>query len=148
MIEIDADRDIDAPVEDVFARLLDLPSYARWLPDESESVDWELTSGGPITVGTTYVERTKHGPETGEVVELERPTRLVMRNRFSKLRIPLEEKVHSYELVRRGGGTSLRYHLQWKLHGPLRILERFGTRVATRDRNLVLDALTASFERD
>lgn len=145
MIEIDLDRQIDAPVEDVFARLLDLPGYARWLPDESESVGWALTSDGPIAVGMTYIESTKHGPETGEVVELEPPTRLVMRNRFSKLRIPLEEKLHSYELLPHGAGTSLHYHFEWKLRGPLRILERFGTRVATRDRNLVLDALKASF---
>lgn len=148
MIEIDVDRDIDAPVEDVFARLVDLKGYASWLPEESESLEYALTSDGPITVGSTYVEKTKHGPESGQVVELDEPTRLVFRNRFSKLRIPLEEKIHTYELRPAGNGTNMYYHFEWKLFGPLRLMERLGARVATKDRNLVFDALKASFEQE
>lgn len=76
------------------------------------------------------------------------PTRMVLRNRFSKFRIPLEENVHTYELRPASSGTHMHYHFEWKLFGPLRLLGWLGRRVATKDRNLVFDALKASFEQD
>jgi len=37
MAEINLERDIEAPLADVFARLIDIPGYASWLSDESVS---------------------------------------------------------------------------------------------------------------
>lgn len=147
MIEIDIKRDIDAPLADVFARLIDIPGYASWLPEKSESRGGKLTSSGPVRVGTTYIDDTKHGPETGEVVELEEPTRVVFRQRFSKLGLTIEEKLHTYVLEATNGGTSVHYRFNWKMRGPLRLLEKFGARLATKERNIVFDALKASFEQ-
>ncbi len=146
MIQIDVERDIPAPLPEVFARVIDIPGYASWLPEESESRGGKLTSSGPVTVGTTYIEDTKHGPEAAEVVELEEPTRVVFRHQFSKLGLTIEEKLHTYRLEATDGGTRVNYTFNWKLRGPLRLLERFGARLATKERNLVLDALQASFE--
>ena len=147
MIQIDVERDIDAPRADVFARVIDIPGYASWLPEESESRGGTLTSSGPVKVGTTYIDDTKHGPEAGEVVELEEPTRVVFRQRFSKLGLTIEEKLHTYVLEATNGGTRVHYRFNWKMRGPLRLLERFGARVATKERNIVMDALKASFEQ-
>ncbi len=147
IIQIDVERDIDAPLADVFARVIDIPGYSSWLPEESESRGGKLTSSGPVGVGTTYIDDTKHGPEPGEVVELEEPTRVVFRQRFSKLGLTLEEKLHTYVLEATNGGTRVRYSFNWKMRGPLRLLERFGARVATKERNIVFDALKASFEQ-
>lgn len=146
MIVIDVERDIDAPPAEVFARLTDIPGYSAWLPDESESRGGVLTSEQPVGVGTTYVDNTKHGPEDGEVVEMVEPRRVVFRQRFSKLGLTVEEKLHTYELEPQGDATRVHHRYDWKMRGPLRILEGFGRRVATRDRNVVLDALKASFE--
>ncbi len=147
MIQIDVERNIAAPLPDVFARVIDIPGYASWLPEGSESRGGKLTSSGPLTVGTTYIDDTKHGPEAGEVVELEEPTRVVFRQQFFRLGLTIEEKLHTYRLKATNGGTRVHYTLNWKLRGPLRLLDRFGARLATKERNLVLDALKASFEQ-
>ncbi len=145
MIQIDFERDIAAPLPGVFARVIDIPGYASWLPEEGESRGGKLTSSGPLTVGTTYIDDTKHGPEAGEVVELEEPTRVMFRQQFSKLGLTIEEKLHTYRLEATNGGTRVHYTFNWKLRGPLRFLDSFGARLATKERNVVLDALKASF---
>ena len=148
MAEINLERDVNAPLADVFARLIDIPGYSNWLPEESASRSCTLTSTGPITVGTTYVDEVaKEGTYVGEVVELEEPTRVVFRQRLSKLGLPVFEVLQTNTLESIDGGTRVHHRFDWKWLGPLRLFEKMGTRGAIKERNIVFDALKASFER-
>ena len=147
MIEINVERDINAPLGDVFARLIDITGYSNWLPDKSASRSCTLTSPGPVRVGTTYVDQTNAGPMVGEVVELEEPTRVVFRQRLSKLGLPIEEALQTNVLKPIDGGTRVHHRFDWKLFGPLRLFEKMGgARSAAKERNIVFDALKSSVE--
>jgi carbon monoxide dehydrogenase subunit G len=51
-------REVAAPADDVWRRLVDWPAHGRWVPLTSVRV----TSSGPPGVGTTFVGRTGLGP--------------------------------------------------------------------------------------
>ena len=146
MIHIEVERDIAAPIADVFARLIDIPGYASWLSHESASRSCTLTSTGPISVGTTYVDQTKDGPMFGEVVELEEPTRVVFRQRLRKLGLSVDVALQTNVLEAIDGGTRVRHRFDYTLSGPLRLFERFAVPPSERERNLVFDSLKASFK--
>lgn len=143
MYRVELQRDIDAPIEDVFARLIDVTSYSSWLPEESTSRSCELTSDGPVDVGTTYVDHTGIGPMVGEVLELQRPTRVVFRQR----RRGVLEALQTNVLEPIDGGTRVHHRFDGTLFGPLRLLNPLGPRVSGKERRIVLDALKASFEK-
>ncbi|HEX6360800.1 SRPBCC domain-containing protein [Actinophytocola sp.] len=68
--------EIDAPAERVFEALVDLPGYGRWLSDSTDYAGTTKISTDPVTVGTTYVERSRTGVRRGTVTELAAPTRV------------------------------------------------------------------------
>ena len=76
MIELRFERRIRADAERVFALLADLRGYDRWLPPSAAFHGTTRISGGPIGVGTTYVEQSPAGVRHGRVTALVRPTRL------------------------------------------------------------------------
>ena len=78
VVEFEVVRTINAPIEQVFARLLDFERYDDWMPKKgSIRKSSEQTSPGEPAVGTTYVDDTTFGRTPGEIAELEAPTRLV-----------------------------------------------------------------------
>ncbi len=147
MYRVELQRDIDAPVEDVFARLIDVPGYSSWLPKKSASRSCGLTSDGPVDVGTTYVDHTVLGPMVGEVLELQRPTRVVFRQRLSRLGRVVFEALQTNMLEAIEGGTRVHHRFDGKLFGPARLLRPFGPRMSGKERRIVLDALKASVEK-
>jgi len=76
MIELRFERRIRADAERVFGLLADLRDYDRWLPPSAAFHGTTRISGGPIGVGTTYVEQSPAGVRHGRVTALVRPTRL------------------------------------------------------------------------
>jgi uncharacterized protein YndB with AHSA1/START domain len=70
------EADIEASAERVFAILVDLRHYDRWLPTSPAFRGTTEISDGPIAVGTTYVEHSPSGTRTGRVTELVAPTRV------------------------------------------------------------------------
>ena len=147
MIEIELERDIDAPLAEVFARLIDIEGFSTWLPGESASRSCTLTFPGSVRVGTTYIDETKDGPMVGEVVELEAPTRVVFQQRLMKLGLAVDTALQTNVLREIDGGTRVHHRFNEKLSGPLRIFERFVVRASTQEPNIVFDALKASFEK-
>jgi len=95
MVLIEIIRHIDVPIGEVFARLIDLPGYSEWLPEESFSRRSEFTSDDPVGVGTTYIDRTKGGAYLGEITELEESSRVVFRQRLSQWGMPIEEALQT-----------------------------------------------------
>ena len=78
LIELEVERDIAGPVDDVFARLADIDHYRDWLPKSL------IFKGGGLVVpdedvglGTEFVDVTPMGR---------------LRGRWSQLVAPLEEK--------------------------------------------------------
>lgn len=138
MIEIEVQRDIYTPIADVFTRLIDIPSYSSWLPDDSASLSCTLTSSGPITAGTTYIDLTKDGPMCGEVLELEEPTRVVFRQRLKKFGLWVDEALQTNRLETIDGRTRVHHRFNYRLAGPLTLLDRFTVRSGERERNIVL----------
>ena len=101
------------------------------LPEESASRSCTITSSGPISVGTTYVDEVaREGTYVGKVVELEEPTRVVFRQRLSKLGLPVFEALQTNVLEAIDGGTRVHHRFEGKSFGPLRFFEKMGTRGA------------------
>ena len=82
MIEKVVRRDIGAPREEVFDRLVDIAAYGAWLPDNSASAGCSVTSDGGIGKGTTYLDEVRSGQMVGEIVEFDPPQGVVFLQRM------------------------------------------------------------------
>ncbi len=147
MVPIEIIRQIDAPIGEVFARLIDLPGYSEWLSEESFSRRSEFTSDDPVGVGTTYIDMTKGGAYLGEITELEEPSRVVFRQALSRWGMPIEEALQTNVLEEVDGGTTVHHRWEGRSFGPLRLVYNLSRRSTVKERNLVMDALKSSFEQ-
>ena len=150
-IEFEIERTVRAPIEDVFARLVDIDGHNAWMADTGSMLkQTRQTSPGPPAVGTTFVDETSQGSMPGAIVELEVPHTIVYHwweeSKSGKLKF---EGWPSYRLQSSGEGETLVRHRAklvsygvWRLGTP--ILRRF----AVKERTITVDALKASFERD
>ena len=78
VIEFEVERTIKAPIEDVFARLVDINGHNDWMPKKGSILrHTQQTSPGEPTLGTTFLDETTYGPTPGEIVELHAPHTLV-----------------------------------------------------------------------
>ena len=73
MTAIERHVDIAASPEVVFDLVCDLHGYGRWLPVAADYEGTSEVSPPPVTVGTTYVERSRRGVRHGVVIALARP---------------------------------------------------------------------------
>jgi uncharacterized protein YndB with AHSA1/START domain len=150
-IEFELERTIRAPVEEVFARLVDIEGHNDWMAHTGTMLKrTRQTSPGELAVGTTYVDETAQGPVPGEIAEMERPHKIVyhwwQKSKSGKLKF---EGWPSYHLQPSGETETLVQHRSrlvsygvWRLGTP--ILRRF----AVMERTTTIDALKASFERN
>jgi uncharacterized protein YndB with AHSA1/START domain len=148
-IEFTLERTVQAPIDQVFARLADIEGHNDWMPEKGTMFKHvrQTSPGGP-RVGTTYLEETSQGPQPGEIVELEAPRKLTYHwwdtSKAGKLTF---EGWPSYALEPAGESTTRVYH-----HGKLTMygIYRWGApifkRLAIRERTTTIDALKASFE--
>ena len=88
-----------AAPERVYALLRDYESYARWRPDVKSARAIEPIEGRP-----TYVEETKHGPQTYTIESDDPPHELVMRVADDSLPYG---GTWTYRVVAAGDGTTL-----------------------------------------
>ncbi|HET9141938.1 SRPBCC family protein [Actinophytocola sp.] len=73
MPEIRLETDIRGTADAVFAALVDLRGYGRWLARSSAFPGTTEISPGPVGVGTTYVESSSQGVRRGTVTEYQPP---------------------------------------------------------------------------
>jgi uncharacterized protein YndB with AHSA1/START domain len=76
MTEIKLESEIRSTAEAVFAAIVDLRGYDRWLTPSSAYPGTTEISAEPITVGTTYVESGPQGVRRGTITDFEPPTRV------------------------------------------------------------------------
>ncbi|MGV8910473.1 MAG: SRPBCC family protein [Propionicimonas sp.] len=148
-IEFELERTIQAPIDQVFARLVDINGHNDWVAKKGSILQHtRQTSPGEPAVGTTYVDQTSQGQVQGEIVGLEAPTSVVYHwwatSRSGKLTM---EGWPGYSLEAMGAsGTLLRHHATLKTYGLYRLAAPILTRIALRERTATVDALKASFE--
>jgi len=76
MTQIRFEAEIEAPVERIFAAIVDLRGYERWLARSNVFEGITDISSDPIRLGTTWSERGPNGVRRGTVTEFEPPTRV------------------------------------------------------------------------
>ena len=150
-IEFELERTIQAPIDQVFARLVDIEGHNDWMADTGSMLkNTRQTSPGEPTVGTTFVDETSQGAMPGEISELEPPHTVVYhwweRSKSGKLKF---EGWPSYHLQPSGDGETLVRH-RGKLvsYGVWRLGTPIWRRFAVRERTITINALKASFERN
>jgi hypothetical protein len=66
-IEFELERRIHAPIDQVFARLVDIEGHNDWMADTGSMLKrTRQTSPGEPTVGTTFIDETSQGPVPGD----------------------------------------------------------------------------------
>jgi uncharacterized protein YndB with AHSA1/START domain len=149
-VEFDLERTIHAPIDEVFARLVDIEGHNDWMAGKKTLLKHtRQTSPGEPTVGTTFVDETSQGDMPGEIEQLEAPHTLVYhwwdKSRSGRLK---SEGWPSYHLQPAGDGETLvRHHAKFHTYGLHRLLTPVYRRYAVRERTVTIDALRTSFER-
>jgi uncharacterized protein YndB with AHSA1/START domain len=138
MIEMRFEADANCAVDQVFAAIVDLRGYDRWLTRSSAYKGTTEVSAEPIGVGTTYEESSPTGVRRGTVTEFEPPTRvtfhqpMTMRPRFFGV-----VDIHvTYQLTPGTDSTHIERIVRLSLSRPLHVI-----------RPLVLPQFRAESER-
>ena len=146
--ELDLERTIRAPIEEVFDRLADIEGHNEWQPHRGSIRRTSVqTSPGPVGLGTTYVDSTLFGKAPGEVSAFDRPRELEYHWRQkAPWGAMLAEGWPGYRLESVGErDTLVRHHARLKTYGIYGPATPIMKRIALRERTAVLDALEASF---
>jgi uncharacterized protein YndB with AHSA1/START domain len=149
-IEFELQRTIRAPMDQVFARIVDIEGHNDWMAGTGTMLKrTRQTSPGKPTVGTMFVDETSQGLMPGEILAMEPPHTVVYHwweeSKTGKLRF---EGWPSYHLAPAGNGETLVRH-RGKLvsNGVWRLGTPIWRRYAIKERTITVDALKASFER-
>lgn len=148
-IEFELQRTIQAPIGEVFARLVDIEGYNTWMPKEGTMLKrTRLTSTGEPAVGTTFDDETTEGTIPGEIAELDAPHKVVFhwwdKSKTGKLK---SEGWPGYTLQVAGDDVTLVHHqAKLTMYGMTRLLAPIYRRYAVKERTVTIDALKASFE--
>ena len=57
MIRVEIHETICRPIEEVFDRLVNIPAYSQWMPENSLFISGTQDSEGPVGVGTRPTPR-------------------------------------------------------------------------------------------
>ena len=76
MTQIRQEAEIEAPIERIFAAIVDLRAYDRWLERSQVFEGITNISSDPIALGTTWSEPGPNGVRRGTVTDFEAPTRV------------------------------------------------------------------------
>ena len=149
-IEFELERTVRAPIEQVFARLVDLEGHNDWMAGTGSMLrHTRQTSPGEPAVGTTFDDETSQGTMPGEIAEMEAPHTIVFhwwqKSKSGKLTF---EGWPSYHLQPTGDGQTLvRHRATLVSYGMWRLGTPIWRRLAVKERTITVDALQASFER-
>ena len=150
-IEFELERTIRAPIDQVFARLVDIEGHNEWMADTGSMLKrTRQTSPGEPAVGTTFIDETSQGAMPGEIVEMEPPHTIVYhwweKSKAGKLKF---EGWPSYHLRSSGDSETLvRHRGELVSYGVWRLGTPIWRRFAVKERTITIDALKASFERN
>lgn len=147
MVRVELDTLIARSVEDVFAQLTDLAGYSRWMPRRDLFIRADVTSKGPMGVGTTYYDRTWMGTFRGEVVAFHAPTTVEFRETLRWLGMRVMEARPRYQLVATDAGTEVHHVGEGEFYGIFRIMNPVGAWIARGERKRTVRALAQALEQ-
>jgi uncharacterized protein YndB with AHSA1/START domain len=143
MIELRFERDIHATAERIFALLVNLPDYDRWLPRSTAFHGTTSISEGPMRVGTTYLEQSPFGVRHGTVTGLSSPTVLNFEQPMT-LKPPILGGVGIklfHTLTPQADSVHLLRRLELTPHGPAVLLTPFVTRAFRAENERLMNTL-------
>lgn len=146
MIRFEIDTKIRCPQEVVFDHLTDINHYVQWLPQTGIFISTRQLSEGTPKLGTRYRDNTTMGTFQGEIIEFQRPTRVVFRHRLHWLGLPVMETRPGYTLESADGVTRVHHTAEGELFGLFKLLQPRAARIAQRERQRTVDALKMSLE--
>ena len=137
---------IDRSIDDVFARLADLPGYATWMHRTGMFRRCDKTSEGPLGEGTTYFDATRMGTYRGEVTSFERPTRIGFRETLRWFGSTVTEARPEYFLEADDQKTIVHHVAEGELFGWMRLMKPAAALLAKSERARTLESLRRSLE--
>ena len=146
MIRVELDATIARSIEDVFAQLIDLAGYACWMPRRDLFIRSDVTSDGPMGVGTTYYDKTWMGTFRGEVVAFHAPTTVAFKETLRWLGMRVMEARPAYQLAATEAGTKIHHVGEGQFYGIFRLIGPVGACMARGERMRTLRALKQSLE--
>jgi uncharacterized protein YndB with AHSA1/START domain len=147
MIRTEIDEIIRKPIDQVFDRLVDIPSYPNWMPDDGLFIACRQESDGPVGRGTTYSDKTRLGTIRDEITIFDRPTRVVFHYTARPAGITMMEGWPGYTLEAEGPNTPRIHHLaKGRLYGAFKIIQPLIQIIARGERRRTVNALKESLE--
>ena len=140
---------IDRTIEEVFARLADLPAYSSWMHRTGLFRRCGQISDGPIEKGTTYFDATRMGTYRGEVTNFERPSRIGFRETLRWFGSAVAEARAEYFLDADDEKRTIVHHVaEGELFGWMRLMKPAAALLARSERARTLKSLRRSLESD
>lgn len=136
---------IDRPIEEVFARLADLPAYSSWMHRTGLFRRCGQVSDGPMKQGTTYFDATRMGTYRGEVITFERPSRIGFRETLQWFGAVMEARPE-YILETDQESTTVHHVAEGELFGWTRVMKPVAALLARSERARTLKSLRRSLE--
>jgi uncharacterized protein YndB with AHSA1/START domain len=146
VVRVEVDEVIQRPVDQIFARLVDLSSYADWMPRTGVFKSCAQASDGPIGLGTIFIDRGRMGTWAGSVVEFRRPTRVVFKESLRWFGTPVLDALICYDLSPLPEGTALHHVGESELHGVFKLMRPMVVLIGRRERRNTVRALKRSLE--
>jgi uncharacterized protein YndB with AHSA1/START domain len=148
IIRFESEVVVRRPVDEVFARLADLPGYRGWMHRTGMFRRCTATSDGPVHTGTTYRDATRMGTFEGEVTDYDPPTRIAFRETLSWFGRPMTQARPEYTLDGDQDATTVHHVATGELYGWMRVMKAAAALMARMERTRTLTSLQRSFETE
>ena len=139
---------INRPIEEVFARLADLPGYRAWMHRTGLFRRCDQTSDGPLGKGTAYFDATRMGTFRGEVTDFEPPSRIGFRETLRWFGSDVMEARPEYFLEADQEQTIVHRVAEGELFGWMRMMKPVAALMANSERTRTVASLRRSLESD
>ena len=147
MITIEITTIVNRPIDDVFDCLVDISNYSQWMPGHGVFTDCKQMSDGPVSLGSTYVNRSRFGKFLGEVIEFHPPRKVVFRQTLKWFRIPVFAAQHYNTLEAIENSTKVYHKFEGNLFGVFKLNEPIIAWISRGERKRVFSALKNSLEK-
>jgi uncharacterized protein YndB with AHSA1/START domain len=148
IIRYESRTTVDRPIEEVFARLADLPGHSTWMHRTGMFRRCGQTSDGPLGKGTAYFDATRMGTYRGEVTSFERPSRIGFRETLRWFGSAVAEARPEYVLEADQERTIVHHVAEGELFGWMRLMKPAAALMANSERSRTLASLKRSLESD
>jgi uncharacterized protein YndB with AHSA1/START domain len=145
-VRVEEDVTIQRPIEDVFARVVDVSHYSDWMSRRGVFKESRQCSEGPVGRGTSFIDRGRMGIARGEVVEFEAPGRVVFQERLRWFGAPVLEARLRYDLEPTPEGTAVHHVAESTLFGAFRVMKPMVGVIGRGERRRTVESLKKSLE--